>query len=54
MVTKYKVWVEIERIENFGTDDESYHDEECPNGVRTVDTLQEAVLLQELIVDSFI
>ena len=52
MKTKFKVWVEIERIE---TDDdgneEDYIDEEYPVGVAYVNTLEEAVELQNEIVD---
>jgi hypothetical protein len=49
--TKYKVWIEIERIDNFGTDDESYSDEECPVAIGYRDTLKEAVDLQESILN---
>ena len=53
MATKYKVWIEIERIDDFGTDDETYTDEECPIGVAYCDTLEEAVELQEIIENRF-
>ncbi len=47
MSTKYKVWIEIERLENYGTDDETSSDEECPISVDIRDTLEEAIALQE-------
>ena len=53
MATKYKIWIEIERIDDFGTDDESYSDEECPIGVAYRDTLEDAVKLQETIEMTF-
>jgi hypothetical protein len=53
MATKYKIWIEIERIDNFGTDDEEYTDEECPIGVAYRDTLEDAVALQEEIEQTF-
>jgi hypothetical protein len=43
MATKYKIWVEIERIDNAGTDDE------CPVGIAYRDTLEDAVELQNAI-----
>ena len=53
MATKYKIWVEIERIDNFETDDESYADEECPVGIAYRETLEDAVQLQEVINKTF-
>lgn len=49
MATKYKIWVEIERIDNADTDDETYTDEECPVGIAYRDTLEDAVELQKAI-----
>lgn len=49
MATKYKIWIEIERIDNFGTNNEKYSDEECPVGIAYRNTLKEAVDLQESI-----
>lgn len=49
MATKYKVWIEIERIDNAGTDEELYSDEECPIGVAYCDSIEDAVALQEEI-----
>lgn len=46
MATKYKIWVEIERIENYGEDDETYVDEECPISIGYRDTIEDAVALQ--------
>jgi hypothetical protein len=54
MATKYKVWIEIERIDIDDEGNEEYSECDCPASVRTLDTFQEAVVLQELIVDSFI
>jgi hypothetical protein len=52
-ITKYKVWVEIERIDNFGTDDETYTDEECPVGIDYCDSIEDAVELQTIIENAF-
>lgn len=49
MATKYKIWIEIERIENAGTDDEDYIDEEIPFGVAYRDTIGDALELREEI-----
>jgi len=49
MATKYKIWIEIERIDDYGTDNESYTNEECPIGVAYRDNLEDAVALQEEI-----
>ena len=49
MATKYKIWVEVERIDDFDTDDETYSDEECPLGIAYVDSLEEAKTLQQNI-----
>lgn len=53
MATKYKIWVEIERINDADTDDETYVDEECPIGIAYRDTLEDAVELQNEINKSF-
>jgi hypothetical protein len=46
---RYKVWVEIERIETDEEGNETYHDEECPIGIAYRETIQDAVTLQNLI-----
>lgn len=53
MATKYKIWVEIERIENYGTDDETYVEEECPVSIAYRDTLEDATALQNEIENVF-
>ena len=53
MAKKFKVWIEIERIDDHGTDDESYTDEDCPISIAYRDTLEEAVELQESIEKTF-
>ncbi len=53
MATKYKIWVEIERIDNADTDDETYSDEECPIGIAYRDTLEDAIELQTTINNQF-
>ena len=50
---RYKVWVEIERIEIDEQGNETYHDEENPLGIAYRDTLKEAVDLQEEIEGEF-
>ena len=52
---KFKVWVEVERIETDPENEmyEDYFDEECPVGISYVDTLEEAVELQEQIATVF-
>lgn len=52
---KFKVWVDIERIETDAEGNETYYDEECPIGIGMAyyDTLQEAVSLQNLIQNNF-
>jgi hypothetical protein len=49
MATKYKVWVEIERIDNVGTDDEEYSDCDFPVGIAYCDTYEDAEKLQQQI-----
>ena len=53
MATKYKIWVEIERIDNFGTDDEEYSDTEFPVGIAYRDTFEDAEELQQQIENTF-
>jgi len=48
MATKYKLWIEIERIENEGENNETY-----VISVGLCDTLEEAIDRQNLIVDMF-
>lgn len=53
MATRYKIWVEVERIENFGTEDEEYLDTEFPEAIAYRDTFEEATELQQLLVNTF-
>jgi hypothetical protein len=51
---KYKVWIEVEKIITDDENDmEDYEDMECPVGVSYVDTLVEAVDLQNEIQKAF-
>lgn len=50
---KFKVWVEIERIETDEEDNETYHDEECPVGIAYRESIEDAVNLQTLINNTF-
>lgn len=51
---RYKVWVEVERIEYDPlTDTETYHDEDNPFGIAYRDTIEEAFELQGLINNTF-
>jgi hypothetical protein len=51
---RYKVWIEIERIEvDPLTGEDDYYDEEVPMGVAYRDTFLEAEELQNLISDTF-
>ena len=52
--TKYKVWIEIERIEyDPKTEDEEYFDEDNPIAVAYRDNIEEALTLQNDIVNAF-
>jgi hypothetical protein len=53
MATKFKIWIEIERIDNAGTDDETYTNEYCPVGIAYRDNISDAVALQEEINNTF-
>jgi hypothetical protein len=53
MATKYKIWVEIERIDNAGTDDETYTNEDCPRGIAYRDSIKEAAELADMIENTF-
>jgi hypothetical protein len=53
MATKFKVWIEIERIDNADTDNEIYTSEDCPVGVAYRENIDDAVKLQELINNTF-
>lgn len=53
MATKYKIWVEVERIDDFGTDDESYSDTDFPESIAYRDTFDDAIELQQQIVNTF-
>jgi hypothetical protein len=50
---KYKVWVEVERIETDKDGNETYHDEECPIGLAYEDSIEDAVELQNIINDQY-
>jgi hypothetical protein len=51
---KYKVWVEVERIEtDTETGKEEYFDEENPVGIAYCDNLEDAVILQNVINNTF-
>jgi hypothetical protein len=51
--TKYKIWVEIERIENAGTGNETYANEDNPVGIAYRNSIEDAVQLQTLINNTF-
>lgn len=52
-VTKYKIWIEVERIDNFGTDDESYSDTDFPESIAYRESFEDATALQQQIVAAF-
>jgi hypothetical protein len=52
-VVKYKIWIEVERIDNFGTEDESYSDCDFPESIAYRDTFEDATELQQQIVAAF-
>lgn len=49
MATKYKVWVEIERIDVDDEGNETFTDEDCPISVGEFESLEAAVEIQILI-----
>jgi hypothetical protein len=51
--TRYKVWVEIERIETDKEGNETYHDEDFPVGIAYEDNIEDAVELQKIINDQY-
>jgi hypothetical protein len=51
--TRYKVWVEIERIETDKAGNETYHDEDFPIGLAYEDNIEDAVELQKIINDQY-
>lgn len=52
--TKYKIWIEIERIEyNPDTEDEEYFDDDNPIAVAYRDNIEDALILQNDIVNTF-
>ena len=54
LIVKYKIWVEIERIEyDPETQEEEYLETDCPEGIGYRRTFEEAVALQQEIVNSF-
>lgn len=51
---RYKVWVEIERIEiDPETGNEEYFDEDNPIGIAYRDDIEDAVILQNVINNTF-
>lgn len=46
---RFKIWVEIERIETDKNGNETYHDEDFPIGIAYRDTIEEANKLAENI-----
>jgi hypothetical protein len=50
---KFKIWVEIERIETDDDGNETYYDEECPVGIAYRDNAEDAFNLQALISNTF-
>jgi hypothetical protein len=53
VTTKYKIWIEIERIENAGTGNETYENEDNPVGIAYRNSIEDAVELQSLINNTF-
>ena len=51
--TKYKIWVEIERIDTDDDGNEEYSDCDMPEGIAYVNTYEEAEALQESIANLF-
>jgi hypothetical protein len=51
--TRYKVWIEIERIETDADGNETYHSEDNPVGLSYEDSIEDAVELQTIINDTF-
>ena len=48
--TKYKLWITVERINDFGTDDEDYSETDATASIAYRDTYDEAESLMEDIV----
>jgi len=53
MATKYKIWVEVERIDTDDEGEESYSDTDFPESIAYRDTFEDATELQQLIVKTF-
>jgi len=53
MSTKYKIWIEIERIDTDEDGEESYSDCDFPESIAYRDTYEEAEALQQLIIETF-
>lgn len=49
MATKYKLWIEIERIDNYGTDDEDYQETDGTVSLGYRDTFEEAEEMMQSI-----
>ena len=50
---RYKLWIEIERIDTDENGNETYHDEECPRGIAYRDTEAEIGQLADEIENTF-
>ena len=53
MAVRYKIWVEVERIETDDNGEETYHDEDSPIGIAYRDSIEDAVELQNEINSTF-
>jgi len=53
MTTKYKIWIEIERIDTDGEGTEEYSDCDCPESVGYRDTFEDARDLVNDIIKNF-
>jgi hypothetical protein len=51
--TRFKIWVEIERIETDAEGNETYHDEDFPESIAYRDNIEDAVHLQQVIANTF-
>jgi hypothetical protein len=51
--TKYKLWIEIERIDIDAEGNEEYSECDCPESVAYRDTFEDAAELQKQIVQTY-
>ena len=49
MATKFKIRIEIERVDNVGEFDEEYSECDCPVSIGMYNTIEEAIAVQEEI-----